>query len=485
MTGTPGLPQPPAQPRLPRAVVTSGAAIGVIYGYDVGASAGALLFLPKAMHLSTGATSFINTALSIGLLIGALVGGTLIDALGRRRAMVLVAGGFALFAVTSALSPDLAVLDASRLLLGTAIGISTVAAPVYMAECAPQARHGTAVAVYQLANTIGIMIAYLVGYLLAPTGSWRLMLGVSAVPALLVMLVLVKAHDTPRWYLMKGLRDQAAATLRTLDPDVDPAAELDRLQAAVERDGRERGQGSLRTIMRPPYLRAFVFVVGLGLFTKLTGISAMVYYKPLILQSMGFTGSVPLLLIPAAIQIPAALSTWFAVVRVDRIGRKPVLLAGIAAMVVADALIAYTYHRGMHDTALKAVAIIGFTLFQMGFGLGFGALIWVYAAESFPGRLRATGASITLTADLTISLVLAQYFLPVLNAVGGTATFLGFLLISVLAWLFVARLAPETKGRSLEAIKDYWENNGRWPDTSAPGARVGAVPAAPAATRGE
>jgi sugar porter (SP) family MFS transporter len=467
MTSAPAPSQPPGRSRLPKAVLVSGAAIGVIYGYDVGASAGAMLFLPKDMHLSTSATSFINTVLSIGLLVGALLAGKLIDAVGRRGAMMLVAGSFTIFALTSALSPNLLTLDLSRLLLGAAIGISTVAAPVYIAECAPHARRGLAVAIYQLANTLGIMVAYLAGYVLAPTGSWRLMLGISAIPSLLVLAGLVKAIDTPRWYVMRGERERAAAALRILEPAVDPAAEITRLATALDQDAREtRGRGSLRTIMRPPYLRAFLFVVGLGLFTKLTGISAIVYYKPLILKGMGFTGNVSLLLIPAAIQVPAALSTWFAVAKVDKLGRKPILLAGIGAMIAADALIAYTYHTGVHGTVLKSIAITGFTLFQMGFGLGFGALIWVYAAESFPGRLRATGASVTLTADLAISLVLAQYFLPVLNALGGMTTFMLFLAVSVLALLFVARLAPETKGRPLDAIQDYWENGGHWPENT-------------------
>lgn len=187
-------------------------------------------------------------------------------------------------------------------------------------------------------------------------------------------------------------------------------------------------------------------------------------YKPLILKGMGFDGNVALLLVPAAIQVPAAFAVLFSILKVDRIGRKPLLLAGISTMIVADALIAYTYHTGVDGIALKTLAIAGFVSFQAGFGLGFGALVWVYAAESFPGEMRAAGASMLLTADLGVSLFTAQFFLSILDAFGGMSTFLALLAAGVVAWLFCWRLAPETKGRPLDAIKGYWENGGKWPD---------------------
>ncbi|WP_327654026.1 sugar porter family MFS transporter [Streptomyces sp. NBC_00483] len=454
--------------RPPLAIVGSAAAVGVIYGYDVGASAGALLFLPGDFDLTMAQAASIVTILGVGQLIGALVAGRLINAIGRRGGMLVVTAGFAVFALTCAAAPNLLVLDASRLLLGVAIGISTVAAPVYVAESSPATNRGGLVIIYQLANCIGIMLAYAVAYLLAPTESWRWILGVAAVPAVAVFWVLCTRMDTPRWYVMKGRHRQAEEALRKLGRDVDTVRALADLRATLatqEAGPRRRGE-TVRTLLRPPYLRALVFLVGLGAIMKLTGINALVYYKPLILQSMGFSGYTSLLLIPAAIQVVTAVATTFSALRVDRIGRRPLMLTGLAVMAVAHGLIALTYVTGVRTTTTQVLAILGFVLFQAGFGLGLGALIWVYASESLPGSLRAAGASITLTVDYGINLFIAQFFLTILNAVGGEVVFIGFVVITLASWAFMWKLAPETKGRPLESIKQYWENGGKWPETA-------------------
>ncbi|WP_432168168.1 sugar porter family MFS transporter [Streptomyces sp. bgisy031] len=452
-----------------RLIVASAAAVGVIYGYDVGASAGALLFLPGDFGLTTAQAASFVTILGVGQLIGALIAGRLINAIGRRGGMLLVTAAFGVFALTCALAPNLPVLDASRLLLGVAIGISTVAAPVYVAECSPTTNRGGLVIVYQLANCIGIMLAYAAAYLLAPTESWRWILGVAAIPAIGVFWVLCTRMDTPRWYVMKGRHQHAEEALRKLDPTTDTAHALAELQAALDTQaaaGPRRRAESLRVLVRRPYLRALVFLVGLGAIMKLTGINALVYYKPLILQSMGFSGYTSLLLIPAGIQVVTAIATTFSALKVDRIGRRPLMLTGLAVMALAHGLIALTYVTGVRTTSMQVLAILGFVLFQAGFGLGLGALIWVYASESLPGPLRAAGASITLTVDFGINLFIAQFFLTILDAVGGESVFLGFVVITLASWVFMWKLAPETKGRSLDGIKDYWENGGQWPEST-------------------
>ncbi|WP_406101125.1 MFS transporter [Streptomyces sp. NBC_01003] len=323
--------------------------------------------------------------------------------------------------------------------------------------------------IYQLANCIGIMLAYAAAYLLAPTESWRWILGVAAIPAVGVFWVLCTRMDTPRWYVMKGRHQHAEEALRKLDPSADTARALAELRATLDTQTtgpRRRGE-SLRVLVRRPYLRALVFLVGLGAIMKLTGINALVYYKPLILQSMGFSGYTSLLLIPAGIQVVTAIATTFSALKVDRIGRRPLMLTGLAVMAVAHGLIALTYFTGVRTTSMQVLAILGFVLFQAGFGLGLGALIWVYASESLPGPLRAAGASITLTVDFGINLFIAQLFLTILDAVGGEFVFLGFVVITLASWVFMWKLAPETKGRSLDRIKDYWENDGKWPETTA------------------
>jgi sugar porter (SP) family MFS transporter len=459
--------------RLGVLVALSAAAIGVIYGYDTGVVAGALLFVPKQLHLSTAETSSIATAVTVGMIVGAVAASRVADAIGRKRTMLLIAAGYVVFAALSGAANGILWLDGARALLGVTIGLSTVAAPVFIAESAPPRIRGSLVVGYQVATVAGIMVSYLVDYALAPYAAWRWMFALSAVPAALVGLVLLRLPDTPRWYAMKGRREEAAATLRRIDPDIDVDAELDDITSALR---AERG-GSLGEMVRSPYLRATLFVVGLGFLVQITGINAIIYFTPLIFAKLGLTGNTAQLLVPALIQFAALLATLVAVRIVDRVGRRIVLMSGIAAMIVANALLVIVFAVGLHG-GTSALAFIGLLLFTCGFDFGFGALVWVYSSESFPARLRTAGASTMLTADLVGNLLIAQFFLSVLGRIGGVATFSMFLGLAVVSLAYVFVLAPETKGRPLEAIRMYWENGGRWPDDAVYPADAASRPAA-------
>jgi MFS transporter, SP family, galactose:H+ symporter len=308
------------------------------------------------------------------------------------------------------------------------------------------------------------MSAYLVGYGLATVGAWRWMFALSAVPAAAVGLVLLRLPDTPRWYAMRGRWGEAARTLRRIDPDLDVDAELTDIRAALR---AERG-GSIREMLRRPYLRATLFVIGLGFLIQITGINAIIYFTPLIFKQVGLTGNASQLLVPGLIQAAALLATVAALRVVDRVGRRVVLLSGIAAMVVANALLIAVFAAGLHGGS-SVLAFLGVLLFTCGFDFGFGALVWVYASESFPARLRTTGASAMLTADLVGNLLIAQFFLSALGVIGGVWTFTMFLVLAAVSFGYVWWLAPETRGRPLESIRRYWENGGRWPEETAPG----------------
>ena len=212
------------------------------------------------------------------------------------------------------------------------------------------------------------------------------------------------------------------------------------------------------------------FVLGLGFLIQITGINAVVFYSPLIFKEMGFSGNAALLLLPAIVQLGSLIATIVSLSIVDRIGRRPTLLSGIAAMVASTVLLALVFAAGGLTGTTGWLGFLGLFVFTAGFNFGFGSLVWVYASESFPARLRTTGASAMLTADLVANLIIGLYFLSALDALGGTTTFAMFAALALVSFAFVWKLAPETKGRPLEAIRGYWENGGRWPteaDTAA------------------
>jgi sugar porter (SP) family MFS transporter len=438
-------------------VAISAGAIGVIYGYDTGVVAGALLFIPKDFDLSTSEVSSIATAVALGMIVGALIASRLSDAIGRQRAMVLIAAGYVVFAVLSGLAVNLVWLDTARFLLGVTIGISTVTAPVFIAESSPPRIRGSLIVSYQVATVVGIMLAYLVSYALAPLGAWRWMLAISALPALAVGLVILRLPDTPRWYSMQGRRDDAERTLRRIDPEIDVVAELDDIDEAL-RD--ERG-GSTTEMVRSPFRRATMFVVVLGFLIQITGINAIIYFTPLIFGKLGLKGNTALLLVPALVQFAALIATLVSLRIVDKVGRRRVLLTGISVMILANILMIAVFAAGLGKGS-AVLAFIGILLFTCGFDFGFGALVWVYSSESFPARLRTRGASAMLTADLVGNLIIAQFFLSVLGDIGGVWTFTLFGVLAIVSFGFVWWFAPETKGRPLEDIRLFWENGGRW-----------------------
>lgn len=445
-------------------VAGTAATIGVIYGYDLANIAGALLFITQEFHLSTGGQEVVTTAVVVGEVLGAILGGPLANAMGRKRSMLLLSISYAVFALLSAAAVSLPMLVAARFLLGLTVGVSVVVVPVFVAESSPAEIRGALLVLYQVATVVGIIIAYLVDFTLSGSGNWRVMLGLAAIPAIAISLVLMRVPETSRWYLMKGRREEARQSLTRVDPEVDVERELDSIQNEMK---SERG-GQLAEMLRTPYLRATVFVVGLGFFIQITGINSIVYYSPLIFKAMGFTGNFSLLILPALVQFASLIAVIISLSLVDRLGRRPILLTGIAIMVVANVLLMVVFALGKLGGGLTALGFIGILLFTVGFTFGFGALVWVYAGESFPSRLRTLGAGAMLTSDLIANVIVSAIFLTVLNTLGGVGTFGIFLVLAALAFGFVFKLAPETKGRPLEAIRSYWENGGRWPDPTTP-----------------
>lgn len=195
--------------------------VGVIYGYDLGAIASAILFLKRDLHLTDFHISVVTSPVVLGQLLGTFVAGRIANALGRKRTMVGVALGYALFAALQGLAPNMWFLTAVRFLLGFAIGLSIVTAPAFIAKSAPQRIRGAMLVTFQIATTSGVVLAYFVGAAFAHAGSWRLILAVSALPTLLVLALIIRLPETPRWLLMKNRHREAVDLLRRLDPSMD------------------------------------------------------------------------------------------------------------------------------------------------------------------------------------------------------------------------------------------------------------------------
>jgi sugar porter (SP) family MFS transporter len=432
------------------------AIIGIIYGYDLGSIAAAILFLEPDLNLSTFMVSVVTATVVLGQLFGAFCAGRITNRLGRKRTMVGVALGYIIFAALQGLAPNEWFLIVARFLLGFAIGISIVTAPAYIAESSPRSVRGSMIVTFQVATVAGIAISYFVGAALAGLESWRLILSLSAIPALIVLFLVLRLPDTPRWYLMNGQREQALDLIRKVQGDVDPEEEVQR----IEEDLAYEEKGSFAELFQRRFRLAAFFVIALGFLVQITGINAIVYYSPTIIQQVGVEDPFQAIVVNGFIQVAGVVAVIISFLVVDRWGRRPTLLTGVGTMVVANAILVIAFATG--PSAI--LALVGILLFIVGFNFGYGSLVWVYASESFPARLRTQGGSAMLTSDFFANFIVGVVFLSALGALGGSLTFGIFCGLGIISFIFIYALAPETKGRQLEAIRHYWYNGAKWPE---------------------
>jgi sugar porter (SP) family MFS transporter len=263
------------------AVITTA---GVLFGYDQGVISGALNGIEADFHVTTLATEIITSWVTLGALVGALVAGVMADRIGRRPTLLLAGALFIAGALIEALTPGVAVLVVGRLVVGFAVGVASVAAPLYAAEMAPTHLRGRFVSAYQLGITFGIFLAYLVDELLN-SGDWRVMLGASAVVGVALIVLILPLPDSPRWYLKVGRRDDARDALAKVDGDENPEATI----AELEEDAAGDVQASWSVVFSKRWRRPLMVGVGLAIFQQVTGINAIIYYADKIFDAAGFS----------------------------------------------------------------------------------------------------------------------------------------------------------------------------------------------------
>lgn len=469
-------PRSAAQPsrKLPTSALRIGIAaamLGLLYGYDQSNISVAQLYLQDDLGLSTGQVETIATGVTYGTLVGVLLGGYLADRLGRKKSTLLVVVGYTIFCLAQALALDFTTLMIARVLLGITIGVSLIAVPVFIAESVATRRRGSVLVGYQVAEVLGIIIALVVGLALVGVAidyNWRLMFGIAAIPAVLLFPLVLRSPETARWLMLRGRRAEAAKVLRQIDPDADVDAVLD----SVADELAEETGGRVRELFERPYLRATVFLIILGLLIQITGINATITYGPALFKNMGWVDNVAIGM-NIVVQVCAFLAVLISMKYVDRWGRRPILIGGFSGLLAGLILVIIAYAGAVDGSWLgwqKTVGFIGFIVMNMAFAFGIGGLVWAFASETLPSRLRAFGATTLLAADLVGNIIVVQSFLSLEQAIGGAQTFGIFAILCIVAIFFVHRYAPETKGRDVDAIRLFWENGGKWPtEISTPG----------------
>ncbi len=426
---------------------------GLLFGYDTGVISGALLFLRVAFHLSHLMQGVVTSIALAGAAGGAAVAGTLADRFGRRPILIVTAAIFVAGALVSALSVNLPMLLAGRLLVGVGIGGASMLTPLYLAEIAPAARRGALVSFNQLAVTSGILISYLVGYALASSGAWRWMLGLGGVPGVILGVGMLLLPETPRWLAGHGHMDETKAALRRLrGPKANIEPELAALRADLNADAKAKPENQLsHAAARLP----LIVGVGLAVFQQVTGINTVIYFAPQIFEASGLSSAAVAILATAGIGVVNVVMTALAIWLVDRVGRRPLLLFGMGGMGVSLCVLAAGSMLG-HGPLLGWLTAGGLAAYVGFFAVGLGPVFWLLISEIFPLAIRGRGMSAATIANWLANLLVALTFLDLVDVLGRPGVFFTYAALSFAAVLFAYRLVPETKGLSLEAIAALW-----------------------------
>jgi sugar porter (SP) family MFS transporter len=422
---------------------------GILYGFDMGVIAAALIYVRDAFHLSTWMQEVLVIAVLIGVMIGALIGGTVADRVGRRKTLVWGAILFIAGSILAPLSPNVYVLFVARTLLGIAVGFTSVTAPVYVSELAPPQSRGMLIGLYQFALTSGIALADLVGYWFAASHGWRWMFAFGLVPALLFLFMVLTVPESPRWLFAQNRVAEAELVLKSYTDEAGARLLLEDIRLSLMTKMERRWSA-----LWSPAVRGSLFIaVGFMLLVPATGINAVLYYGPQIFSLAGISSDKTAIFATFLVAITNVLATVIALVLVDRAGRKPLLFAGLGGMTVALLMLAVCFHNQAalgHSLGLIATSCLMFFITCYAFSLG--PIAWILVSEVFPLRLRGRGVAAATLSFGTSNFIVSLTFLSLLKAAGTSLTFIIYGAFCILTLIFVRYVIPETKGRELESI---------------------------------
>jgi SP family galactose:H+ symporter-like MFS transporter len=449
-----------AGPRVPNTrFVTMVAGIsalgGLLFGYDTGVISGAILFIQQDFALSGTLEEVVISSVLLGAVIGAAVGGPLADGMGRRRALILTAVIFALGAVGTALAPDVAWLIAGRVIVGAAIGAASFTAPLYISEVSPVAIRGRLVSLNQIALTAGIVVSYLVDYALSGARGWRWMFGLAAIPAVALGVGMLFVPESPRWLISRALPEKAHAVLQRIRGSADVDGELTEIRTSVDQQS-----GGWTELLSPLVRPALIVGIGLAIFQQVTGINTVIYYAPTIFQFAGFTSASVAILATVGVGVVNLAMTVVAMLLLDRVGRRPLLLVGLAGMVLSLGVLGLAFAVPNLKANLGWIAVGSLMAYVASFAIGLGPVFWLLISEIYPLKIRGLAMSVATVANWGMNLLVALTFLTLIQLMGRPATFWLYGVVGVGAWIFAYRLVPETKGRTLEDIEAHWRSGG-------------------------
>jgi sugar porter (SP) family MFS transporter len=362
---------------------------GLLFGYDTGVISGAILFIKTQFHLSSTMEEIVVSSVLVGAVFGATLGGALTDRFGRRSLILLAALIFAAGSIGNALAPSVSWLIAFEVVSGVAIGISSFLAPMYIAEVVPARVRGALVAVNMLAITTGIVTAYLTDYALAGNKDWRMMFGLGAIPAIGLLIGMLSLPDSPRWLIKKSRIPEAKKALDRLRMP----QEVDQEVRDIQQSMTEQAGNWKTELLRPAIEMPLIVGIGLAVFQQLSGINTVIYYAPTIFKFAGFKSASASILGAVGLGVVMLCMHVVAIFLLDRVGRRPLLLIGVAGQVVGLAILCAAFQFKQLASLVGDVAVGGLVIYVACFAVGLGPVFWLIISEIYPLAVRGAAMS--------------------------------------------------------------------------------------------
>ncbi|WP_105567293.1 sugar porter family MFS transporter [Microbacterium halophytorum] len=432
---------------------------GLLFGYDTGVSNGAERPMQAELGLSDLSLGVVISSLVFAAAVGALVGGKISDAIGRRRTIIALAVLFFVGTVLVVVSPGFEVLVAGRIMLGLAVGGSSTVVPVYLAEMAPLEIRGSITGRNELAIVSGQLAAFVMNANIGNVwghidGVWRLMFSLCAIPAICLFVGMLRMPESPRWYVEKGRNDKALEVLKTVRPEERALAELAEVERVAAEEKAE-GDVGLRAILTNKWLLRIVLVgIGVAMAQQLTGINSIMYYGQRILIEAGFDAGAALIANIAS-GVVAVLGGIIALRNMDRLDRRKTFAIGLTLTTTCHVLIGIASVTIPEGNPIRPyVLLVLIVAFVMSMQTFLNIAVWVWLAEIFPLHMRGVGIGISVFFGWTTNGFLALYVPTLIENIGITGTFFMFAAVGAIALVFVITQVPETRGRSLEALEE-------------------------------
>ncbi|VVA99496.1 unnamed protein product [Arabis nemorensis] len=449
--------------------------ISIIFGYDTGVMSGAWIFIKKDMKINDTQIGVLFGILNIFALIGSLTAGKTSDVIGRRYTIALSSVIFLVGSVLMGYGPNYAVLMVGRCIAGVGVGFALMIAPVYSAEISSASHRGFLTSLPELCISLGILLGYISNYCFGKLTlklGWRLMLGIAAIPSLVLTFGIIKMPESPRWLVIQGRLEEAKKIMVLVSNTEEEAEERfrDMLTAAEIDDdtvvnsvggNRKKNQDNsvwkeLLIKPRPAVRLILITAVGIHFFEHATGIEAVILYSPWIFKAAGINSEDKLLLATVGVGLTKTVFIIIATFLLDKVGRRKLLLTSTGGMIFALASLAFCLkmiERFRRLVWALNLSIISTYVFVAFFSIGLGPITWVYSSEIFPLRLRAQGASIGVAVNRIMNATVSMSFMSITNAISTGCAFFVFAGFAVAAWCFFFFMLPETKGLPLEEIE--------------------------------